>query len=281
MLHSELKNRTYRHSNYTSFYITDPKLRHIHKAIVKDRIVHHAVYRVLYPIFDAGFIYDSYSCRIGKGTHKAVRRLEFFARKVSKNYTGSCFALKCDIRKFFDSVDHEVLKKIIKRKIGDDNALWLVNEIIGSYKNEIGTGMPIGNLSSQLFANIYLNKLDQFVKHILRVKYYLRYCDDFVILSEDTFYSKSICVEVGQFLKENLNLNFHPQKIIIRKLRQGIDFLGYVVLPHYIVLRTKTKRRMLKRVNSCNFDSYLGLLKHCNGYKLEQKIRERSDFVNA
>lgn len=135
-LHSELKNKTYRHSDYTSFYITDPKSRHIHKACVRDRIVHHAIYRILYPIFDPIFVDDSYSCRTGKGTHKAVSRLEFFSRKVSKNYTQPCWALKCDIRKFFDSVDHEILFQLIKRKISDRETLDLIWEIISSFSSE-------------------------------------------------------------------------------------------------------------------------------------------------
>lgn len=132
-LHWELKNKTYRHSDYTSFYITDPKRRHIHKACVKDRIVHHAIYRILYPIFDSGFIDDSYSCRNKKGTHKAVKRLERFTRIVSKNYTKPCWALKCDIKKFFASVDHKILFGLIAKKIEDKDALWLVREIISSF----------------------------------------------------------------------------------------------------------------------------------------------------
>lgn len=270
----ELKGKTYRHGHYTSFYITDPKLRHIHKAKVGDRIVHHAVYRILYPIFDSSFIHDSYSCRLGKGTHRAVKRLEGFSRKVSRNYTGPCFALKCDIRKFFFSVDHEILLELIKKKVKDEEALDLVNEIIQSFSCGDGKGVPIGNLTSQLFANVYLDELDQFVKHVLKVKYYLRYCDDFVILSDNIAYLESICRVIERFLQEELKLSFHEDKVTIRKLNQGIDFLGYVVLPYHTVLRTKTKKRMLKRVNEINSSSYLGLLKHCNGYKLEKAVEE-------
>jgi len=134
-LHYELRDKTYRHSNYTAFYITDPKQRHIHKAEVRDRIVHHAIYRILYYIFDRLFIFDSYSCRLGKGTHKAIRRLESFTYTVSKNYTMPSFALKCDVRKFFDSVDHNVLFKIIKKKICDEDTLWLLRNIILSFKS--------------------------------------------------------------------------------------------------------------------------------------------------
>lgn len=191
LLHQQLKNKTYRHGNYSAFYITDPKLRHIHKAEVRDRIVHHAIYRILYPIFDKSFIFDSYSCRLSKGTHRAVKRLEYFVHKVSRNYTQSCFALKCDIKKFFASVDQKILFELIKKKIKDADALWLIKEIIDSFQRESfdyaqdfqrereSKGVPLGNLTSQLFANICLNEFDQFVKHWLKVKYYLRYCDDF------------------------------------------------------------------------------------------------------
>ena len=136
-LHQELKNKTYCHSDYTSFYVTDPKVRHIHKACVRDRIVHHAVYRILYPIFDKSFIFDSYSCRIGKGTHKAVNRMELFVRKASQNYTENCWALKCDVKRFFDSVNHDILFDLIKKKISDSEALNLIWEIISSFNSEI------------------------------------------------------------------------------------------------------------------------------------------------
>jgi retron-type reverse transcriptase len=273
-LHRDLKTKAYQHSNYTSFYITDPKLRHIHKAIVRDRIVHHSIYRVLYPIFDKAFIFDSYSCRNDKGTHKAVKRLEVFTRIVSKNYTDNCTVLKCDVRKFFDSIDHQILMEIIKKKVTDSDVLNLIKNIIDSFEKEKGKGIPIGNLTSQLFANVYLNELDQFVKHEVRVKYYIRYCDDFMIVDYDKEESVKIKNEIEKFLNSELKLTLHKDKAVIRKLNQGIDFLGYVTLPHYRVLRTKTKKRMLKRINGINSPSYLGLLKHSEGYKLGIKINE-------
>lgn len=239
---------------------------------MRDRIVHHAVYRILYPIFDKCFIYDSYSCRIGKGTHRAVKRLERFSRKVSRNYTGPCFVLKCDIRKFFFSVDHQILFELIKKKVKDEAVLDLVNEIIESFHVDTNKGIPIGNLTSQLFANVYLHELDRFVKYDLRVKYYIRYCDDFVILSDDVVYLRSVCSKISEFLEKELKLSFHEDKITIRKLRQGVDFLGYVVLPYHTVLRTKTKKRMLVRVDEENLSSYLGILKHCDGYKLAENV---------
>ncbi|MBI4120558.1 MAG: group II intron reverse transcriptase domain-containing protein [Parcubacteria group bacterium] len=271
-LHDELKNGTYRHSDYTSFYVFDPKLRHIHKACVRDRVLHQAVFRVLYPIFDKSFIFDSYSCRFGKGTHRAVARLEIFSRKLSRNHTRNIFALKCDIKRFFDSVDQDVLIDLIGRRITNPGALWLIRTIIASLEKLPGQGLPLGNVTSQLFANIYLNELDQFIKHELKQKHYLRYCDDFVILGERPADLVEIAKRINDFLAQHLKLSLHPDKVIIRKYCQGIDFLGYVVLPQYRVLRTKTKVRLLKRVNEKNLPSYLGVLKHCSWFKIGKKL---------
>jgi RNA-directed DNA polymerase len=285
-LHEELKRKTYQHSNYTAFNVCDPKLRRIHKAIVRDRVLHHAIFRILYPIFDKGFIFDSYSCRTNKGTRKAVDRLETFLRKASKNNHKNIFALKCDIRKFFDSIDQEILLEIIKRKIFDRETIWLLEIIVKSFPK----GLPLGNVTSQIFANIYLNELDQFMKHDLRERYYLRYCDDFIILSENKNHLKNMIVIIDEFLQTKLRLSLHPNKIIIRKHRQGIDFLGYVVLPNHRVLRTKTKRRIIKKIRKKNMDlkchsiseesfnqslqSYLGVLRHCRGYKIKKEIEK-------
>lgn len=287
-LHQELKTKTYQHFDYTTFCICDPKLRRIHKAGVRDRVLQHAVFRILYPIFDKGFIFDSYSCRLGKGTHKAVNRLEKFCLKLSRNNCQNIFALKCDIRKFFDSVDQDILLELVKNKIQDDNTIWLVEKIIKSYQKENNNSLPLGNVTSQLFANIYLNELDQFIKHKLKVKYYIRYCDDFVILGENKEYLTGLIPSIGNFLKDELKLTLHSDKIIIRKHHQGIDFLGYVSLPYYRVLRTKTKRRVFKKlekkyrdlekglISKESFDqslqSYLGILKHCQGYNIKKKI---------
>jgi retron-type reverse transcriptase len=274
-LHEELREKKYKHGGYKSFYITDPKLRHIHKAEVSDRIIHHAIYRILYPIYDRKFICDSYSCRIDKGTHRAVNRLEYFGRKVSKNHTGEGFVLKCDIRKFFDSIDHNILIETIKDKINDNDLIWLLNTMIKSFETDLGKGMPIGNLTSQLFANIYLNELDKFIKYQLKIKYYLRYCDDFLILDQQENKLLVLRKEIEQFLKTKLKLSLHQDKVTIKKLSQGIDFLGYIVFPNYRTLRTKTKRRMFMKVNKNNLPSYLGLLKHCNGYELEKTINKK------
>lgn len=290
VLHESLKNKTYQHAKYTAFSICDPKLRKIHKATVKDRVLHHATFRILYLIFDKNFIFDSYSCRIGKGTHRAILRLEKFARKVSKNNHSNIFALKCDIKKFFDSVDQDILLEIIKNKIDNSDALLLLEIIIKSFKKENNKGLPLGNVTSQLFANIYMNELDQFMKHKLKTKYYLRYSDDFIILNEDVDYLKGLVLEIEKFLDEKLDLKLHEDKIITTTYRQGVDFLGYIVKPHYRILRTKTKKRIIRKIKDkhivfkkgvisqdsfeCSLQSYLGILKHCSGFNIKKEIEK-------
>jgi retron-type reverse transcriptase len=284
-LHIDLSSNNYRHGPYQRFHIFDPKHRVIHKATVRDRLVHHAVYRVLYPIFDHSFIFDSYSCRIAKGTHAAVDRLEKFTRNVSDNYRGQCWILKFDIKKFFDSVDHEILLRILKRKIDCERTFVLVKEIISSFSKQhtVGggslfevrqpIGLPIGNLTSQLFANVYLDAFDHFIKEEFRIPYYIRYTDDVVIVDSDKSKLFSFIPVIEQWLWQERRLTLHPKKIEICKLNQGIDFLGYVTLPYYRVLRARIKRRMLMRLNVTNVDSYLGLLKHCSGHKLSIRVR--------
>lgn len=279
-LYNALKNKSYKHGGYFEFYVNDPKRRHIHKANVVDRIGHHLLYKYLYSIFDKGFIYDSYSCRLNKGTHKAFRRLEKFARKLSKNYKQDCWALKLDIKKFFATVDQEILMGLIKNRVRDKNLVWLLKQVIDSFHSEYGKGkgIPLGNLTSQVFANIYLNELDQFIKHKLKVKHYLRYADDFIILDQKLNPLYQQLELIRHYLKINLNLELHPGKISLRKLSWGIDFCGSIVLPHYKLTRTKTKRRIVKRISRENItneslQSYLGYVSHANSWELSQNLK--------
>lgn len=292
-LYRELRDRTYKHDVYTSFYIQDPKQRHIHKASVRDRIVHHAVFRIINPLFEPTFISHSFSCRVGKGTHKGVAAMEKMIRQVSRNYSGKCFVLKCDIRSFFESIDHDTLVMILRKKVRDEGALWLIEEIIKShYSKRLSLfnlkGLPIGNLTSQLFANIYLNEFDQFVKQKLAIKHYARYTDDFVIVSESEEQLRQLIPPIRVFLQEKLSLDLHPGKVSIAKIHRGIDFLGFVSFPHHRLLRTKTKWRMFRklrnRVREYNegkieeeklgqvLQSYLGVLSHANTEQLRQKL---------
>jgi retron-type reverse transcriptase len=271
-LREELLAGTYQHQSHQPFTIYDPKRRQIHKASVKDRVVHQAIVSVIEPLFDPRFIHDSYSCRIGKGTHAAVDRLGSFLRQASHNNTRTIYALKCDVRKFFASVDHRVLLGLLSRRISDQRTIELLERIIGSFSSAHGRGIPLGNLTSQLFANIYLHELDLFMKQSLWEKHYVRYCDDFVTLSTSKKHLRAVAQMVSEFLGSRLRLELHPRKIFLRTWSQGIDFLGYVLLPLATILRTKTTKRMLKKANQGNANSYLGVCRHADAFELEHVV---------
>lgn len=276
-LHKELVCKTYQHSPYEAFNISDPKPRNIHKAAVRDRLLHHALYRKLYPFFDKTFIADSYSCRLNKGSHKALNRFRDFAYVEGENHTKTVWVLKCDIRKFFGSIDHSVLKEILKSHIPDEHIRWLLGRIIDSFQPiKDGMGLPLGNLTSQLLVNIYMNEFDQYVKHRLKAKYYIRYADDFLILNNNREHLAHMRDSVNEFLAEKLKLSLHPDKVFIKTLSSGIDFLGWVHFPHHRVLRTTTKRRMLKNMAhspiSETMASYLGMLEWGNACSLTKAI---------
>lgn len=272
-LQADLKEGVYKHSSYYAFKVSDPKPRDIHKASVRDRLLHHAIYRVLYPSFDKRWIADSYSCRINKGTHRALRRFKSFAAIVSKNNTRTCWVLKCDIRKFFASIDQSLLLKIVGKHVVDAKIKRLIAEVVGSFHSTgPGKGLPLGNLTSQLLVNVYMNEFDQFVKHILKAKYYIRYADDFVLLSGSRLELEAQLVHIRQFLHKELLLELHPHKVSITTLASGIDFLGWVNFPTHRVLCTSTKRRMIRNLQSgrkeARLQSYRGLLSHGNAHKL-------------
>ena len=210
-LYRDLKSAIYKHGQYKGFWIHDPKLRRIHKATVRDRVLHHAIFNVLNPIFEPIFIPNSFSCRIGKGTHKGMKKVAEMLSIMSQNNTRQCYALKCDIRKFFDSIDHNILISILDKKIKDEKVMNLMREIVESFEVKRQNlferrGVPIGNLTSQIFANIYMNEFDQFVKHKLKIKYYARYTDDFIIVSTDKVYLENLIPLIQDFLKTKLGI---------------------------------------------------------------------------
>ncbi len=284
-LHNGLKLGVQRDIFYQQFRITDPKPRLINKASVADRLLHHAIYRYLQPLFNKTFIFDSFSCRKEKGTHKAFKRTIQITRRVSRNYSSSCWVLKCDIKKFFDSVDHKVLIDLLRSRIDDKPLIYLLEEIIESFEAKPGKGMPLGNLTSQLFANVYMDPLDKFVKHRLKVKHYIRYADDFLLFSQNPSELLGYFIEINGFLKSELKLSLHPDKIILRKLNWGIDFVGYVTLPHHALPRKTTVKRIFRSLAQkiseepeavdASLQSYLGYLKHVNAYNLVNKLKDR------
>lgn len=265
-LHHDLRERTYRHGGYEAFPIADPKPRRIHKASVRDRLLHHALCRRLYLFFDRLFVADSFSCRKGKGVHKALRGFQRLAWQVSRNNTQTAWILKCDIKKFFDSIHHDTLLQVLAEKIEDQRVLALLRQVIDSFHATPGNGLPLGNLTSQLLVNIYMNEFDQFVKHSLNVKHYVRYADDFVVLSPNRIWLRAQLKWMQQFLWERLRLSLHPDKLSITTLASGVDFLGWVHFPNHRTLRTRTSRRMKVRLREhptqTTLQSYLGLLRH-------------------
>jgi len=276
-LHNDLISHNYQHDAYVRFNIYDPKPRNIHKATVRDRLLHRAIYRKLYPFFERVFISDSYSCRVNKGVHKALDRFKEFAYQASKNDTKTCWVLKGDIKQFFASINHEALMSILQEYIEDKDLLWLLGKIVKSFSgSKKNTGLPLGNLTSQLFVNIYMNEFDRFIKSNIKANHYIRYADDFVIFSEDKEWLQRKIIPIRKFLKENLFLELHPDKLFIKTLRSGVDFLGWIHFFNHRILRTKTKQRILKRIdknpNPETLQSYFGLLSHGNTFKVRSTI---------
>ena len=239
-LHYDLVYHRYEHGGYKAFMVHDPKTRNIHKATVSDRLLHHAIYRRLYPFFDKTFIFDNYSCRLNKGTHKAINRFNELFLKVSKNNTKTCWVLKGDIRKFFASIDHKILINILKNYIPDENIVWLLTKVINSFNFEIGKGLPLGNLTSQLFANIYLNEFDQFIKHQIKAKFYIRYADDFVILSDSQNWLEDQVAIIKDFLLAKLQL---ARKSLLCLNKKRIVLVVAIALHIHPIVGELTKKR--------------------------------------
>lgn len=263
-----LENETYKHGIYKEFIVKDSKKRLIKAPTFKDRVVHHSLCNIIEPIFEKTFILDSYACRRGKGVHKAVKKLKSFLKRK-----GTIYCLKCDISKYFDSINHDILLSLIKKKIKDKRTIWLIEEILSSsFSKKEGAGIPIGNLTSQLFANIYLSRFDYFVQNTLKEKMYLRYMDDFLFLGEK-HRLKVVAKKSGHFLFKELKLEMNRKKINIFPINKGIDFLGYVIFKHYILLRKKTVKRFLRKKKgkeAC--DSWLAYAKHADAYLLGKNL---------
>ena len=283
-LHDRLKNKTWQPDEYTAFYVRDPKLRHIHKATVRDRVFNQALFRVLYPIFDKNFIYDSCANRKGKGNLFALKRFDLFKRKITNNLNSKAFCLKADIKHYFQEVNHKILLTAIERKIKDEKVMWLIKQILGG--GEQGKGMPLGNLTSQFFANIYLNELDRFIKYELKAEYYIRYVDDFVILHSSKEQLEIWKNEIDNFLKEKLKLELHPDKSKLIPLSRGIDFVGFRNFCHYRLLRKRNIKKMYLMIKKYKrkeiskdklFESFQGwqaYAKWADSYKLRKRLEE-------
>lgn len=293
----ELESKTYQPGRYKTFEICEPKRRLISAAPYRDRVVHHALCNIIVPIFDKTFINDSYANRLGYGTHRALRRFTNFARSNS-------YILQCDIKKYFPSINHEILKSLLRRKLKCQDTLWLLDTIIDSSNPQepvadyfpgddllsplqCRKGLPIGNLTSQFFANIYLNSLDHFVKEELKAKNYLRYLDDFALFSDDYGFLAAAKIEIEEYLV-NLRLKLHPTKSQLFDTKYGASFLGFRILPETIRVRNENLQRGRRRLKKLQRDYAQGKIKledarrsiqswvahiaHGNTWKLRQKI---------
>lgn len=324
LLHEEILNRNYEPKPSICFVVDKPVKREIFAADFRDRVLHHFIYNYIAGIFDKTFINDSYSCRKGKGTHYGIRRIDHFMRSCSENYKKDCYILKLDIKGYFMAINKNILYKriiqelsckihminfdlplvtyLIEKTIFNDPAKNCIvkgdrSDWVGLPKTKSlfyakkNCGLPIGNLTSQLFANIYLNPFDHFVKKNLKIRYYGRYVDDFVLFHNDREHLKSLINPIREYLRNNLQLELHPQKIYLQHFSKGVKYLGAVIKPHriYIANRTKgnfheaiEKQTLLARDHKPSFDehdtflssmnSYLGILKHYKTYKLRKQM---------
>ncbi len=295
-LQSQLMGKRYMHGAYCDFTIYDPKMRLISAAPYRDRVVHHALCNVIEPIFDRSFIYDTYACRKGKGTHAAVDRYTAFARK-------NRYVLKCDIQKYFPSIDQDILLQMLRRKVKCKDTLWLIEHIIRS-RTDSGAvryfpgddlftpyqrvrGLAIGNLTSQFFANLYLDGFDHFVKETLQCRYYIRYVDDFVLFDDSKKRLNELKDQMICYL-DTLRLKMHPRKCRVYKVDEGVCFLGYRMYSNHRLLKKQNAlyfRRKLKKMQydyrqgrigadavKQSIQSWIVHASHADTYRLRRRI---------
>ncbi len=274
-LHDSLKNKTFRTSPYVTKQIYEPKPRTIYKLpYYPDRIVHHAIMNILQPIWDKTFIYDLYSAIPGKGLHAGSYRLRQFIRDEENTR----YCLKFDVSKFYPSINHDILIKMLHKKIKCKDTLWLLEEIVRSPGGN--ENAPIGNYLSQYFSNIYLSEFDHWIKEEKRMRYYIRYCDDGVILHGNKSTLLKLYVDIDNYLSDKLKLTLNPKTKIIDVDKQGIDFLGYRCFRGYTLLRKQSALKFKKRIKSIEIDSldshfvvnsimsYIGWLSHCDSHNM-------------
>ena len=274
-IRNELIQGTYRTPEYETFIIHDPKEREIFRLPFKDRVVHHAIMNVLESVWTPLFISQTYSCIKGKGIHGVLRHL----KRDLKDEKRTEYCLKMDIRKFYPSVDHDILKDIIRKKIKDVRLLHLLDGIIDS-----APGIPIGNYISQFFANLYLSYFDHWIKEEKHIRYYYRYADDMVVLGEDKRELHRLLVEIRSYLSANLKLEIKDNWQIFPVKSRGIDFVGYVFYHDHVKMRKSIKKNFCRKASElqkkgvkgkelrCALSSWLGWAKHCNSKNLINKI---------
>ena len=318
----EINAGTYTPGRSIAFIVDKPVKREIFAADFRDRVVHHLIINKLNPLFEKTFIYDSYACRKGRGTHFGIQRIDRFIRQCSHNYTKDCYVLKLDIQGFFMAID----KRILWAKLRDlimhhyhpydkTTMLALCHKILNNnptkdcfikggrhkwrdlppdkslFHSAPACGLPIGNLTSQIFANVYLNALDHFIKHDLGMRYYGRYVDDFVLVHPSHEHLKTLIPQIADFLRSTLNLTLHPRKMYLQHYSKGVHFLGMVIQPNRIKSGKRIKGNFYEAISRhnqvaqnqkpnreeqaaflCSMNSYLGILKHYNTYRLRKRM---------
>ena len=296
-LRTILIEKNFTTSDYYVFKVYEPKEREIFKLpYFPDRIVHHAILNIMKPIWDKIFIYDVYSSIKGKGIHAAIDRLRSFLR----NEKDTRYCLQFDISKFYPSVDHQIMMERLEHKIKDPDLLWLLNDIVNSPEGD--KGIPIGNYTSQYFANVYLNKFDHWIKHDLGIDYYIRYADDGVILSGSKKKLHGIKDAIEKYLGENLELSLNPKTQVYPVDDRGIDFLGYRTFRDYTLLRKSSAKKFKRKVKTIknhwkkipaqhiisSIMSFVGWIQHCDGYNLvksylleDRKVVKIMDVMSA
>lgn len=312
----DLTEGRYRIGRSIAFVVRHPKVREVWAADFRDRVVHHVIYNALKDRFQRRFIRDSYACIPERGTHDGMRRVSGFARSITRNYTQTAFALKADIANFFGSIDRHILIDILERRTDEAWIRTLIRQVVlhdprpgavlrsspalfalvPRHKSFLhappGKGLPIGNLTSQFFANVYLNELDQFIKHGLRAHYYGRYVDDIILFHEKPDILNDWYTAIEDFLQDHLKLALHPKKKWINRVDRGLDFTGFRILPGRTYLRNSSLSRCKQKIRaweregalvdpetlqdiSGSLNSYLGMLRQVNGYRARRSLCRR------
>ena len=318
-LYKEIKSGRYRIGRCICFVVTQPKPREVWAANFRDRIVHHLIYNFVSERFYKRFIQDTYSCIPERGTFAAAKRLQYFTRSATNNYTKKMYYLKADLSNFFVSIDKEILYNLVKKHVDEEWLLSLIRqviyndptknvyvkssrkkfELIPKYKSLFNAdkshGLPIGNLTSQFFSNVYLNMLDQYVKRELKCKYYVRYVDDFVILGESAKELNEKFNLIKEYLAQTLHIELHPRKKLINKVENGIDFVGFIIKPGRIFMRKKTRNKMFETVKHWrkqsdwfeesrlqkfrrSINSYIGMMIHLDEFKMRYSL---ANMINS
>jgi retron-type reverse transcriptase len=293
----ELNEKTYAPSPFRQYYIHEPKRRLISAPAFRDRVVNHSLVRVIEPSFERRFVTETYACRVGRGTHASAKHV-FHCAQIARHQLGKYFVLKGDVSDFFASVNHTVIKRLVRRSIRGKRVLDFVDFLIDSYSTDgrDNVGLPIGALLSQLLANVCLDPLDHFLKEKYQIKHYARYMDDFVVIHKSKTFLKELLTDIDRFLKETLSLRLNP-KTAIYPGKHGIDFCGYRIWPTHIKPRKSTVKRAKKRLRKfsklypenpgvlehakMSIMSFFGYIKHCSGYKTTLAVLRRAVFRKA